>query len=153
MLYNPKGYPWTEQASCVSWKEKDRIQALVSQWYGKVSVGDGADRVDSDGLDAWQKFAHDVVMDQGQTRKAPLRLMLLGTAGTGKSRTVRSFVGSRRKLARLQAQGCHQGNAPVRMVGLVGKRRNAWSLRRPRWRSWCGIRVFWQRRRDARRSR
>ena len=55
-------------------------------------MGDGADIVRRDELDAWQKFAYDVVMDARHKVTDPLRLMLLGTAGTGKSRTIRSFV-------------------------------------------------------------
>ena len=75
---------------------------MRKEWYGKASVGDGAVAVERDELDAWQKFAHDLVAQDRSSAKAPLRLLLLGTAGTGKSRTVRSFVGARRTRVRRQ---------------------------------------------------
>ena len=65
-------------------------------------MGDGAVAVERDELDAWQKFAHDLVAQDRSACKDPLRLFLLGTAGTGKSRTVRSFVGTRRARVRKQ---------------------------------------------------
>ena len=87
--FNPKGRP----VSVVHWSEHDRLKALAKDWYGQA-VGDGADAVRRDELDPWQKFAHDIVTGPpgGATRSEALRLMLLGSAGTGKSRTVRSFV-------------------------------------------------------------
>ena len=96
VLMNPKGYPWAEDPCNVHWSELRRLEEVREKWYGKAFVGDGADVVDPCDLDPWQKFAHDVVMDQRHCSTAPLRMMLLGSAGTGKSRTVRSFVGSRR---------------------------------------------------------
>ena len=102
VLFNPKGYNWTDPDDpCnVHWREEARLQALRDRWYGKASVGDGAAVVERDDLDAWQKFAHDLVMEERSSAKGPLRLLLLGTAGTGKSRTVRSFVGARRAKVR-----------------------------------------------------
>ena len=99
LLFNPKNYPWLDEQCNVHYGEEARLKALVEQWYGKAFVGDGADVVERDELDAMQKFAHDIVLDDGKKRMGkPLRMMLLGTAGTGKSRTVRSFVHSRRRL-------------------------------------------------------
>ena len=97
VLLNPKGFPWVEQECNVHHGEEGRLKDLIEQWYGKASVGDGADIVERHELDPWQKFAHDIVMNVGKKRVGkPLRMMLLGTAGTGKSRTVRSFVHARR---------------------------------------------------------
>ena len=104
VLFNPKGYNWTDtDDQCnVHWREHDRLEGLRKEWYGKASVGDGAVAVERDELDVWQKFAHDLVAQDRSSAKAPLRLLLLGTAGTGKSRTVRSFVGARRTRVRRQ---------------------------------------------------
>ena len=94
-----------EDACNVHWGEQKRLLELKEKWYGKANVGDGADVVLAQDLDSWQKFAHDIVMDRRHTLTEPLRLMLLGTAGTGKSRTVRSFVGSRREKVRTEFEG------------------------------------------------
>ena len=88
--------------------ERERIERLGKEWYGTDDVGDGADPVDAETLDDWQRFAHDVVMDGNRGSGGPLRLLLLGGAGTGKSRTVRAFVGSRRARARGQVRGGFQ---------------------------------------------
>ena len=102
VLFNPKGYDWTnpDDPCNVHWREHDRVKALADGWYGKAAVGDGAVAVERDELDAWQKFAHDIVVQERTSAKDPLRLLLMGTAGTGKSRTVRSFVGARRARVR-----------------------------------------------------
>ena len=86
VLFNPKGYNWTDtDDQCnVHWREHDRLEGLRKEWYGKASVGDGAVAVERDELDVWQKFAHDLVAQDRSSAKAPLRLLLLGTAGTGK---------------------------------------------------------------------
>ena len=104
VLFNPEGYNWTDPDDLcnVHHSEHDRLAALAKGWYGKAAVGDGAVAVERDELDAWQKFAHDIVVQDRSSVKDPLRLFLLGSAGTGKSRTVRSFVGARR--ARVRAQ-------------------------------------------------
>ena len=52
-------------------------------------------------MDAWQRFAYDVVMDERHSFSNPLRLFMLGSAGTGKSRKVRAFVHGRRQRVRL----------------------------------------------------
>ena len=63
-----------------------------------------------------QAFAYDIVMahdreraERGGERAAPgvlqrLRMFLTGTAGTGKSRTVRAFVQARREAAEVRAE-------------------------------------------------
>ena len=121
VLFNPKGYPWAADACNVHWSEEKRLLELKDRWYGKVNVGDGADEVLRCDLDPWQKFAYDIVMAHGQSQKAPLRLMLLGTAGTGKSRTVRSFVGARRGRARSQAQGGGKPEGHGARAGAAGQ--------------------------------
>ena len=90
--------PWTgsENSANVNWSDDERLKGLKDKWYGKALVGDGAEAVERDDLDAWQKFAHDIVAQERSATSKPLRLMLLGTAGTGKSRTVRSFVRTKR---------------------------------------------------------
>jgi hypothetical protein len=101
-LYNPVGYPWE---SVAHWSDRDRLKSLLDRW-GGGAVADGADGVERDDLDGWQRFAHDIAarrepVGQGEgTRSQPVRFFLIGTAGTGKSRTVRSFVGAKRDVVR-----------------------------------------------------
>ena len=72
----------------------------MKSWKGEA-VADGADGVSRDELDGWQKFAHDIVARRGrETTQTPVRDFMIGTAGTGKSRTVRSFVGAKRFVVR-----------------------------------------------------
>ena len=63
VMFNPKNFDWTNQECNVDWSQKARIDGLADKWFGKAFVGDGADVVDREDLDPWQKFAHDVVMD------------------------------------------------------------------------------------------
>ena len=97
---NPKDFNWLNEACNVSTSERGRLEKLRDEWYGKAKVGDGAEVVERADLDPWQKFAHDIVMDERHSEADPLRLMVTGVAGTGKSRTVRSFVAARRKRVR-----------------------------------------------------
>ena len=90
---NPKDFNWLDEPCNVSTGEKQRLEALRDAWYGKANVGDGTEVVLREDLDPWQRFAHDIVMDARHSKKDPLRLMVTGVAGTGKSRTVRSFGG------------------------------------------------------------
>ena len=68
----------------------------------------------------WQKFAHDIVTGPPgvTTREEPVRLMLLGTAGTGKSRTVRSFVCTVRDRLRTQFEEKIQASLSAESVGV-----------------------------------
>ena len=103
MLYNPLHYPYAEK-SVVHWREFHRLQQLMQSWKG-AAVADGADGVSRDELDGWQKFAHDIVARRGrETTQAPVRCFMIGTAGTGKSRTVRSFVGAKRLVVRSKVE-------------------------------------------------
>ena len=63
VMFNPKDFPWTKQECNVDHGEEARVKRLRDKWYGVAHVGDGADAVAREDLDAWQKFAHDVVMD------------------------------------------------------------------------------------------
>ena len=85
VLFNPKGYPWTEDACNVHWGELKRIEELRVAWYGKAFVGDGADGVKRDELDPWQKFAHDIVMDRRHSLASPLRGGAAGVRVSGPS--------------------------------------------------------------------
>ena len=99
MLYNPQDYPYAEN-SVVHWRECHRLEQLMDSWKGQA-VADGADAVARDELDPWQKFAHDIVARRGrESMRAPVRCFMIGTAGTGKSRTVRSFVGVKRSVVK-----------------------------------------------------
>ena len=91
------------------WREHARLEKLRQQWYGQ-SVGDGADKVSREQLDPWQRFAYDIVCSGSGSRgrNDALRLFLLGSAGTGKSRTVRSFVGACRDAVRAEGEASTQ---------------------------------------------
>ena len=129
VMFNPKNFDWTKQTCNVHWDQEARLVELRDKWYGKALVGDGADAVEPSELDPWQKFAHDVVMDGRHKLTQPLRMLLLGSAGTGKSRTVRSFVGSRRgrvrtewgpAVERARLRGRRRGEAAASAVGRRG---------------------------------
>ncbi len=45
------------------------------------------------------------MMDERHSLSAPNRLMMLGSAGTGKSRTLRAIVGSKRRVVREAMEG------------------------------------------------
>ena len=62
--------------------------------------GDGGDEVTAHVLDPWQQFARDIVNRRGVLDGSSARLILTGTAGTGKSLVIRSFVNDRRRKAK-----------------------------------------------------
>ena len=120
-LWDPKGYDWLKDPCNVSWRERGRLESLRDAWYGKGDVGDGEAPVDPAGLDDWQRFAFDVVTRERPSGAGPLRMMLLGTAGTGKSRTVQSFVGERRAQARRRAAARVRGRPSDEQVEVLAK--------------------------------
>ena len=89
---------------------------LWDGWKDK-SVDDDGDGVERSELDAWQRFAHDIVVGSAEKRDAleasvgdlrgykPLRLLVAGSAGTGKSKTLRSFVRGRRAVRKKFVKG------------------------------------------------
>ncbi len=79
-------------------------------WRGDAG-GDESEAVSREGLDVMQGFAYDihdfkaaeraVLAETGRLKEyRALRMLLTGTAGTGKSRTLRSICGMRRARAR-----------------------------------------------------
>jgi len=103
MLYNPREYPY-EANSVVDRSQFKRLEQLMNRWQGQA-VGDGADSVGRHELDPWQCFAHDIVARRDrETSSDRVRCFMIGSAGTGKSRTVRSFVGVRRNFVKRQKQ-------------------------------------------------
>ena len=104
---NPPGHVWT---SAVDRRENNRLKNLRQAWRG-LPVRSSARAAEREGLDVWQKFAYDVVMARARERVRrgedtlagfdPLRLILTGGAGSGKTRTVRAFLETlRRRLTR-----------------------------------------------------
>ncbi|MGB1141216.1 MAG: AAA family ATPase, partial [Halioglobus sp.] len=101
---NPPGYHWQ---SAVNLDEMRRVEADWKRWRG-TSVARSGDGVARDQLDEWGKFAFDIVMDHARRhdarasvfRQRPLRLVLTGGAGSGKSTTVRAMVRHVKELVR-----------------------------------------------------
>jgi hypothetical protein len=102
-LVNPTGYVWV---SAVGPEHVDRLAALFAQWW-KLNIDGGADVVVREELDVRQGFAHDIAIRKARERDAsggmlgryePLRLIMTGGAGTGKTRTVRCIICSRRRV-------------------------------------------------------
>jgi len=109
---NPEGYNW-EAANFTSRSKAQRLDELWRQWCGRdvFSADDLQGIVDEDDvtdgqvggadkLDPWQEFARDIIArTSGPSASSPLRLILTGTAGTGKSRTVKAAVKARIRRA------------------------------------------------------
>ena len=95
---NPEGYRWV---SCVGYEQASAAQKKWELWKDKP-VSDDGDGVERASLDVWQRFAHDIVVGKAEQRDAaeqevgklrgykPLRLLVSGSAGAGKSRTLRA---------------------------------------------------------------
>ena len=104
---NPAGYDW-ESENFVSGAQACKLRDLWQTWCGQdvfsvddlqLSAGSNAEeaaRVQQESLDPWQEFARDIFVRRDVCEGAPaLRLILTGTAGTGKSRTIRASVDAR----------------------------------------------------------
>jgi len=102
---NPEGYDWERenfvprgqalklQGLWKSWCDQDVFSADDLQGAGAADVGCQEDR-----LDPWQAFARDIIARRGVAdpgASPPLRLIMTGTAGTGKSRTIKAAVRAR----------------------------------------------------------
>ena len=100
-------------------REKGRLQGLWDLWRGKGV--DAEEHVPYSGLDELQRFAYDIVEYKVQQRlnsyslvnHNPLRLFVTGGAGTGKSRTIRSFVGRTQALVQERRGGRAGGKACI----------------------------------------
>jgi hypothetical protein len=107
---NPPGYVWRSAVNVA--EHGKRLEELWVKWKDKAVDG-ASDGVLRRELDPWQKFAHDIVAAKCAERQRklgfrinnvpgyqPLRLLISGSAGTGKSRTIRSFVRMQHDLVR-----------------------------------------------------
>ena len=114
-----------DAATVVRWvsevdpSEKGRLQDLWQRWRG--AAVDGHEQVPYSQLDEFQRFAYDIVEYKVRQRLAtyslvnhnPLRLFVTGGAGTGKSRTIRSFVGRTEALVRERRGAQSAGKACI----------------------------------------
>ena len=110
---NRPGYPWHLMEGTVSAEHDARFRLRWSTWReaGAAAKGDGRTW---DQLDPWARFAFDIVEEKArerdewlgaeQTRRPlrlregkPLRLILTGGAGSGKSTAIRALVRARRE--------------------------------------------------------
>ena len=94
---NPRGYRWDVD----NFVSSSSIRGMAAAWqnWRDVSVRGEVEVVAREDLDSWQKFAYDIL---SKVRRG-VRVFLTGTAGTGKSRTVRSCVAARQKVIYEQA--------------------------------------------------
>ena len=105
---NPPGHVWVSTVSRAM--HAKRLEELWAKWKGN-EVDDDGDGVSPEDLDPWQKFAHDIAVLKAAERERlgrnrvtqlsgyhPLRLMITGYAGSGKSRTLRASVRSMRNV-------------------------------------------------------
>ena len=105
---NPPGHVWVSAVSRAM--HAKRLERLWTQWKDE-HVDDDGDGVSREDLDAWQKFAYDVAMFRAAERERlskqsvtqlsgfrPLRELITGSAGAGKSRTIRAIVRARRRV-------------------------------------------------------
>ena len=109
---NPPGFRWNELPGNVCPSLNDHLRNCWGNWRkaGTALSGDGLSRGE---LDVWGRFAYDVVDKKsaerdawlgegalrvhGPRRSKPLRLILTGGAGSGKSTTLRALVRRRRE--------------------------------------------------------
>ena len=103
---NPPGHVWVSTVSRAM--HAKRLEELWAKWKGKT-VDDDGDGVSPEELDPWQKFAHDIAVLKAAERERPgknlrgyhpLRLIITGYAGSGKSRTLRAGVRSMRDVVK-----------------------------------------------------
>ena len=94
---NPPGYVWLSVVPC---QDHARLRALWDEWKGQPvqSAGEAPRR---EALDRWQAFAVDIASSKACERirnryhlsvYQPLRMLCTGSAGAGKSITIRSIV-------------------------------------------------------------
>jgi hypothetical protein len=99
---NPPGYKWDEQNFVGLGAVKD-LKAKYEAWRDESAGGEG-EVLTRDALDSWQRFAYDIhdfkMGERDEKERAhvlyryrALRMYLTGTAGTGKSRTIRDICG------------------------------------------------------------
>lgn len=92
---NPRVFVWV-RASVVHRREVPRLQQLWRRLPAGAHANDG-DVVEFATLDPWQRFAHDPALGDA-TARPPLRLILVGIVGIGKTRAIRIIVGSERAV-------------------------------------------------------
>ena len=100
-MVNPEGHDW-ERQNFVPRAQALKLQGLWEAWCSEDVFcaddleGTGPEEIDTgEDLDDWQRFAHDIVKAAADEAPSPLRLIMTGTAGTGKSRTIKAMVKAR----------------------------------------------------------
>jgi len=119
-LVNPVGFPWR---SAVPLVEYGRLQSCMDAWKDSAVGGEDADDEPEKLSDPWQRFAFDIAELKAEERDKrkqmlrgykPLRMFLTGTAGSGKSRVIRTITKRRRRrVAALGAAEAEVRNAVI----------------------------------------
>ena len=125
-VINPVSFDWAS-ANFVASGNASALQTKFDSWRQCKVRGD-VEAVGREALDPMQAFAYDIIMahdreraERGGEQAAPgvfkrLRMFLTGTAGTGKSRTVRASVQARRDAAEARAE------KELRAAGEIGEK-------------------------------
>jgi hypothetical protein len=109
--------------SVVHWRQFHRLHHLLDSCKGRAVV-DGADALARCELDPWQKFARDIVARRDREwMEAPIRCFMIGTAGTGKSRPVRSFVRVKRSSVKRKLEDKYESLAlqTLKVLGRIAE--------------------------------
>ena len=123
VVFNPVDYDYCGDPCNVHWSASTRFenerkcQKRLMERPGARPVDDD-DAVSREDLDPMQRFVYDLVVKEGklehdQRGVNPLRLWLHGSAGAGKTRTIRACVGARRRR-RAASPGTGNRRAPSR---------------------------------------
>ena len=114
---NPSGYDWAGR-SVVHRRHVQGFEQVWRRCQDAAPTGVG-EVVEPGELDPWQKFAHDIVLAP-RAAGAPKRLLLLGTAGTDKTRTIRTIVQSKRRTVRAAGGSSEQVSGAVQLCAPTG---------------------------------
>jgi len=109
---NPPDYDWAA-GNIVPLDMVADLKKMFNEWAG-LSVGGECGDIPLDAMDAERRFAYDICQLKAEERERcevegtlsqyrALRMVMTGTAGTDKSRTVRAIAAARRGLARAVA--------------------------------------------------
>jgi hypothetical protein len=118
-FYDPPDYRFADN-SVVHWRLFHRLQHLFDSVKGQAVV-DGVDALARCELDPLQKSVHDIVVRRDREwMEAPIRCLMIGTGGTGKSCPVRSFVRVKRAPVKRKLEDNYESLA-LQTLNVLGR--------------------------------